>query len=435
MSEPTSNAAARDLVDFVAASPTPYHCVAESARRLDAAGFVEQDEATHFGDLEPGDRRYVRRGGTIVAWVTGTAAPTEAGFRVVGAHTDSPNLRLKPRPEYVKEGYVQWGLETYGGLLTHTWFDRDLGLSGRVSLRSGDGVATRLLRVDRPIARIPHIAIHLFREVREEGFKPNAQTQMPPVLGQWAGEDDPAALSRLISESLDCDPADILAFDLMLHDLQAPTLGGLSEEFIFAPRMDNQFCCHAGLSALCSLQDPPRPTAIVALHDHEECGSLSAVGADSSFLEMILERIGHAHVKQSPGGLSRSACNSLMVSADMAHGVHPNYADKHDGNHKPALNGGPVIKHNVNQRYATTGITAAWFARACEAEGVPYQSFITRADMACGTTIGPMTSARLGFPTVDVGCAMLSMHSIREQAGAGDVDPFIRVLARTLRGG
>ncbi|MCB9743202.1 MAG: M18 family aminopeptidase [Alphaproteobacteria bacterium] len=428
-------ASAQGLVDFIAASPTPYHCVAEAARRLDAAGFTEQDEGSAFGDLQPGDKRYVRRGGTIVAWVTGTAAPMEAGFRVVGAHTDSPNLRLKPRPEFVREGYVQWGLETYGGLLTHTWVDRDLGLSGRVSLRDGEGVRTQLIRVERPIARVPHIAIHLHREVKEEGYKPNAQTQMPPVIGLWSGEGEPGALHGLLSATLDCAPSDILGFDLMLHDLQPPTIGGLNGEFVFAPRLDNQACCYAGLSALCALSEPPRPTAIVALHDHEECGSLSAVGADSSFLEMLIERIGHAHVKQSPGGLSRSACNSLMVSADMAHGVHPNYPEKHDGNHKPALNGGPVIKHNVNQRYATTGITAAWFARACEAEDVAHQSFITRADMRCGTTIGPMSSARLGFPTVDVGCAMLSMHSIREQTGAHDVEPFARVLSRVLRGG
>ncbi|MCB9763338.1 MAG: M18 family aminopeptidase [Alphaproteobacteria bacterium] len=429
------SASAQGLIDFIAASPTPYHCVQEAVRRLTRAGWVEQDEALPFEAAPPGDRRFVRRGGTLVAWLAGTGAPAEAGFRVLGAHTDSPNFRIKPTPEYVSEGYVQWGIEVYGGVLLHTWLDRDLGISGRVSLRQGDGVQTRLVRVERPIARIPNLAIHLLQELLDNGFNPNKQKHLPPMVGLEGGlSDGPTALYRLLSAELDVDPKDILGHDLMLHDLQPPTLGGLNQEFVFAPRLDNQGCSYVALEALIAQQEPAASTSVIALYDHEECGSLSSVGADSSFLEMLLERMEAAHPAKASGGISRSACSSLMVSADMAHAVHPNYADRHDDNHKPRMNAGPVIKYNANNRYATTGVTAAWFAAACEAEGVAYQTFITRTDLRCGTTIGPMASARLGFPTVDIGYPMLSMHSVREQCGAHDVAPTARALGRILGG-
>ena len=422
---------ARGLIDYVAASPSPYHCVEATAKRLRTAGFVELDERSDLGSLRPGDRGWMRRAGTLVAWVAGSDAPSRAGFRIVGAHTDSPNLRLKPAAEYDKEGYRQWGVEVYGGVLPYTWFDRDLGLSGRVAVRTDEGVALRLVRIDRPIARVASLAIHLNRDIRTKGFKPNAQTELPPILGLHA--EGPGALERLLREGLDVELEQVLGWDLMLHDLQEPRLGGLDEEFVLAPRMDNQFSCYVALEGLLAAE-VGASTAVVALYDHEEVGSGSAQGAEGAVLGNLLRRLEAAHVEQQPGGFERAAANSFQVSADMAHGVHPNYADRHDGNHKPTLNGGPVVKVNTTQRYATDAETAGLFKAACHAEGVPVQEFINRTDLACGSTIGPISAARLGIRTVDVGCAQLSMHSVRELAGAGDVEPTARVFASVLGG-
>lgn len=423
-----STTSASDLLAFISASPSPYHCVAEAARRLEAAGFTELAEGEDFGLLRGGDRHYVRRDGSLVAFVVGVGAPAAAGYRIVGAHTDSPGLRLKPLPDNASEGYRRWGVEVYGGALLYTWFDRDLGLAGRVMLRGSD--TPRLLRIDRPIARVPSLAIHLNRQINEEGFKVNTQSHLPPVLG-LLGE-DPATLRGLVAQQLDCAGADILGFDLSLFDVSPPSIGGVDQDFVFAPRLDNQASCYAAIEGICSSDAPGDATAVAALFDHEECGSLSATGADSAFFELILRRVELAHEHAAAAGPFRAAGRSLMVSADMAHGVHPNYADRHEPQHKPMLNGGVVIKTNVNNRYATTGVTAAAVAAACEVEGVGCQNFVTRTDLACGTTIGPIGSARLAIPTVDVGCAMLSMHSIREMAGAKDVTPYARVIARLL---
>lgn len=417
------NATASGLIDFIAASPSPFHCVAEVVRRLEAAGFQEDS-----GDgAEPAALGYRQRSGSVFAWVRGSAAADQAGFRLVGAHTDSPNLRLKPNAAYAKEGYAQLGVEPYGGALLHTWTDRDLGLSGRVVLRRGGALESALLRVERPIARVANLAIHLDRDVTTKGFLVNKQTHLSPLLALGSA----VSVESLIAAELSVAADQIMGYDLGLHDLQRPTLGGLNDEFVFAPRLDNQASCYTALEALIGVAGAPRaaPTAVMALFDHEEVGSGSERGADSALFAHVLEDL------VCGGSLRRALARSFLVSADMAHGVHPNYADRHEPHHKPMLGGGPVIKTNVNMRYATDGETSARFRAACQDETVAVQDYVVRSDLPCGSTIGAIAAAGLAVRTVDVGCAMLSMHSIREQAGAGDVDGMARVMRRLLRDG
>ena len=423
---------AQALIDYIHGSPSPYHCVAQTAAALKGAGFSEVSAADEWPTMNIGAGHFLRRNGTLIAWRNGEKAPAVAGFRMVGAHTDSPNLRLKPQADYQKEGYAQWGVQVYGGVLIYTWFDRDLGLSGRVFTRGDDGPVERLIRIDEPIARVSSLAIHLNRKIREDGFKPNSQTELPPLVG-LTDEDAKGALETLLCEQLEVEFEDVLGHDLMLHDVQPPTLGGVNGEFIFAPRLDNQGSCYTALQGLLAA-DVGAPTALIPLFDHEECGSRSAHGGDGALIEHVMRRIIENHAQKESGGLERAAASSFMISADMSHGVHPNYADRHEGHHKPRLGGGPVIKTHANQRYATDGETAARFRTACQSVGVPVQDFVVRTDLACGSTIGPITSTNLAIRTVDVGCAMLSMHSIREQAAAADVEGMIRVKAHLLSG-
>jgi len=422
--------ATHSMIDFLQKSPTPYHCVEETAQRLRASGFTEIDEKAEPQTLRAGEGHFARRGGLIVAWRNGTHAPAAAGFRLIGAHTDSPNFRIKPRPDVRGEGYLQWGVEVYGGVIYASWMDRDLGLSGRVFVRGPEGQPIlRLLRVDKPIARIPNLAIHLNRKVNEEGLKLDVQKHLVPVLGLVSS--DATSFAKYVGGLLD---GEVLSWDLCLHDLQPPTLGGLNEEFVFSARLDNQASCFMGLCAL--LEAAPSPaTQVVVLFDHEEIGSRSHTGAMGATLRDLLTRIEREHEEKGKGGVERALANSFFVSADMAHGVHPNHAGLHEPLHKPLLNGGPVIKEHVEQRYATDAETMALFRLACQAEQVPYQDFVIRTDLACGSTIGPISAGLLGVRTVDVGCAMLSMHSIREQCGAKDPELMIRVLTRILNAG
>ncbi|MCA9322290.1 MAG: M18 family aminopeptidase, partial [Planctomycetes bacterium] len=319
------------------------------------------------------------------------------------------------------------GVEVYGGVLLSTWMDRDLGLSGRLIVRDGQGTRSQLVRVDRPLARIPQLAIHLDREVNEKGLILNRQTHLAPLIGL---EDSASLLSWLSQETGVGDPAGILGFDLMLHVLEAPSVSGLAGEFIHAPRLDNLASCHAGLEAFLAEIDQARPgTRLVSFHDHEEVGSTSSQGAAGSFLGDVLERI----VASRGGGVQdwqRARSRSLLVSADMAHAVHPNYADRHEPRHLPRMGQGPVIKINANMRYATDGESTARFVRFCEDAEVPYQKFVMRSDLGCGSTIGPLISSRIGIQTVDVGNPMLSMHSCREMAGSADHELMIRALRR-----
>ncbi len=430
--------AARDLAAFIDASPTPYHAVAEVARRLAGAGYRDCAES-ELWSLEPGDRRVVvRNGGSVVAFQVGSESPAEGGFRIIGAHTDSPNLRLKPLADVSAHGYRQLAVEPYGGLLLHTWLDRDLSIAGRVTLREGDALRTVLLDFDRPLARVPSLAIHLNRELKEKGLQLNPQTQALPLVGL---EDSPAlavlVATELRAQSLaDVGPDQIAAFDLMLCDVQPSGFLGADGAFIVAPRLDNLASCHAAVSALQGATggELGRATRAVVLYDHEEVGSESAQGAGGNLLVETLERIVAAYKGGAAQGMARARARSRVVSADMAHAVHPNFADKHEPGHKPVLGRGPVIKSNVNQSYATDAVTAGEFTALCASVGVVPQHFTSRNDQPCGSTIGPITAARTGIPTVDVGNPMLSMHSCREMAGTADVAPMIRVLQAFFAG-
>ena len=401
-----------DLLAFIEASPSPYHAVATAAARLEAAGFKPLDEAEAWDDVD--GARYVVRGGALVAWRLPADAPAHAGFRVVGAHTDSPNLRLKPHPDTGGEGWRQLAVEIYGSALLNSWLDRDLGLSGRLALRDG---TVRLVLVDRPLARVPQLAIHLDRDVNERGLLLDRQTHLSPVWG--LGPVEEGELVVLVAADAGVDADDVVGFDLMLHDLTPPARLGAHQELIASARLDNQFSCWAGIDALSTTTEAHDVVPVVCLFDHEEVGSASTTGAAGPLLEAVVDRLVAAH-----GGAAedrhRALARSICVSADMAHAVHPNYPDRHEPGHRPRPNGGPVLKVNSNQRYATDAVTQAAFTRACEQAGVPWQVFVSRNNVPCGSTIGPITATRLGMATVDVGCAQLSMHSARELAGAAD---------------
>lgn len=421
------HASAQGLIDYIWQSPSPFHAVETSAQMLRQAGFVEIKEklGDWEGQLEPGTGGFIIRGASLVAWRSGTEAPAQGGFRLLGAHTDSPNLRIKPNPDVGKDGYRQVGVEPYGGLILATWTDRDLGLSGKVVVRDDTGLNTRLFRTDAPVARIANVAIHLNREVNTKGLKLDRQKHMVPLLGlgKWDG------LAPWLAEQMGVH--EVLTWELGLHDVQPPSLGGIDREFVFAPRLDNLGSCYPAVVALCSAQPSPR-TQVVALFDHEEVGSRSYRGAAGPLLQQVLRRLERNHPQKAHGGLERAVANSWMMSADMAHGLHPNFADKNEPDHRPRLNGGPVLKANVSQRYATDCESAALFKSACADLGLPCQDFVTRSDLACGTTIGPISAAQLGIRTVDVGCAMLSMHSVREQCGSDDPAMMARLMQHVL---
>ncbi len=427
----------RDMLAYIDASPTPYHAVVEGGRRLEAAGHVAVAE-DELWTLSPGDRRYtIRNGGSLIAFRVGTESPVEGGFRIVGAHTDSPNLRLRPNPDVSAHGYAQLSVETYGGILLHTWLDRDLSIAGRVTLRGAPLPRSVLVDFGRPLLRIPNLAIHLNREIREQGLKLNPQQHSLPV----AGMEGSPPLAELVSKELraqslaDAAPEDILAFDLMLYDTQPGTVAGIDGAFVHAPRLDNLASCHAALTALTSSESEAcASTAVVVLYDHEEVGSRSAQGAAGTFLLDSLERCVSGFKGGEPQGLARARARSVLISADMAHAVHPNYADKHEPGHRPVIGRGPVIKSNVDQAYASESLTSGLFASLCEHVGFEPQHFTSRNDMPCGSTIGPISAARVGISTVDVGNPMLSMHSCREMAGTADVDPMIHVLRSFFEG-
>ncbi len=428
----TDRSLAIDLCSFVDASPTPYHAALEVKRRLDAAGFTALDEREAFR-IEPGAKHYVIRGGsTVVAFVAGGEHPAVSGFRMIGAHTDSPNLRVKPLADLSKSGYRQVGVEPYGGVLYSTWLDRDLSIAGRVALRRGDGaIESRVVDLERPVARVPNVAIHLNRGVNTDGLVLNAQKHLVPMLGVGAKVE----LAALAAARLGEDAKDVLGFDLMVYDTQRAALGGLDGEIVFASRLDNLGSSHAATCALVrSASGPTSATRLIVLYDHEECGSRSAVGAQGTVLRDVLARITAGYVERQEQAFERAMSRSFLVSADMAHAVHPNYPDQHEPEHKPELGKGLVLKTNANQSYATSGETAARFTAACQDAGFQPQQFVVRSDLPCGSTIGSITAAMLGVQTVDVGAPMLSMHSCREMAGADDVPLAVAAFERALEG-
>ncbi len=433
----TPDAGISDLMAFLDASPTAWHATRWISGRLDAEGRARLDEAG-AGEIRPGGKYHVvRNGSAVAAFVAGTASPAEAGFRMIGAHTDSPALKIKPNAVSEASGYLTLGVEVYGGPVLATWVDRDLRLAGRVALRSKDaprGHVTVLVSPVRPLVLVPGLAIHLDRKVNDEGLKPNAQDHMPAVLSLASGgkvpEPDPVA--SIIAAELGVEPGDVLAHDLFLVDAQPAALAGAAGDLLRSGRLDDLAMCHAAATALARSSGAAAPaTRIVILTDNEEVGSATPQGAASPMLGDLMERITIA-LGQGREALMRAARRSIMVSADMAHAVHPSYQGKHDPKHRPALNGGPVLKVNASMRYATDAEGWAIFEAACAAAGVPVQRFVTRSDMQSGSTIGPIAASRTGVLTVDVGNPILGMHSIRETGGVMDHDMMTRALERFL---
>jgi len=427
---------AEDFLGYLAMSPTAIHAVEEAVRRLAAAGFAERREADSW-TAAPGESFYVRRGrSSLAAVVVGTQPPAEAGFRLVGAHADMPALRLKPRAVYAKEGCLQLGVEVYGGPILATWTDRDLTLAGFL-VASADFGAPQVMpvRLTQPICRIPNCAIHLNRKVNDEGLKLDRQKHLPAIFGLTA-EKSPTddKLRRALAEAAGVDAATIADYCLDLVDTQPPALGGLDDELLFARGLDNLASCHAALAALLDPPDEPvGPTRVIVLFDNEEVGSGTYRGAGSTLLDNLLERL-CLRGERPREDLLRALAKSVLVSADGAHAVHPNYADLHDAHHKPRLGGGPAIKVNAGERYATTAATRAYLALCAEAAEVPVQQFVQRSDLLSGATIGPISATRLGVPTVDVGAPMLAMHSIRETTTASDCEMLAKLLAAHLSG-
>ncbi len=427
-------AACRDLLSYLQACPTPFHCVEESCRLLEEGGFSRLNEREQWR-LEPGKAYYtVRGGGSLLAFRLGLRPPAEAGFNIVGAHTDSPGLRLKPNLAKTGGPYLLLDVEVYGGPILATWTDRDLGLAGRLLVEEdAGGLEARLVRIDLPLCRTSNLAIHLDREVNERGLTVDRHVALPPAVAEWSGGEDPSrVVLNVVAEAAGVERERVRGHDLCLFDLQPPAIGGINGEMIFAARLDDLAMCHSALTALLRTGEPGDSTAVVALFDHEEIGSTTSRGAAGSMLRDVLARLVEAH--PGGGGLPTAMAGSMLVSADMAHAVHPNRPDKHDGSHLPLLNGGPVIKTNANQRYATDGETAALFRNLCREASVPVQEFAMRADLRCGSSIGPAAAASLGVRTVDIGNPILSMHSIREAAGSKDPEALNRVLTLFLAG-
>ncbi|HRF30264.1 MAG: M18 family aminopeptidase [Azonexus sp.] len=419
---------AQDLLDFIDASPSPWHAVATCEQRLQAAGFARLDETERW-TLQAGDKRYVVRGdAAIIAFVVGSAALAESGLRIIGAHTDSPGLRIKPRPAEEVGGMVRLGVEVYGGPILATFADRDLSLAGRVHVRTPDGFATRLVRFADPLLRLPNLAIHMNREVNESGLKFNKQSELPLLLGvAEEGVKADARFRQPIAAALGVEPGDLLTWELNAYDTQKGSLWGADREFIADSQLDNLASCHAALNALLAT-DQPAATCLCAFFDHEEVGSESAAGAGGSFIADVLARLaGNAGLDGEDQ--RRMVARSFFISADMAHGWHPNFPAAYEPCHHALVNAGPVIKSNANQRYSTTGETAARFMALCARAGVPCQQYAHRTDLGCGSTIGPIVAARLGIPSVDVGSPMWAMHSIRESAGVLDHGYMIAALS------
>lgn len=406
----------RALLD---ASPSPFHVVATAADELLAAGFAELHERDPWAGAPAA---FVRRGGALVAWRRALDPSPAAGFRIVGAHTDSPGLRIKPQPDLGLLHWRQLGVEVYGGVLLNSWLDRDLGLAGRVVLR--DGTET-LLRIDEPLARVPQLAIHLDREVNDRGVQLDKQQHLTPVWG--TGTAAPGDFARFLGDRVGVRAERIAAWDLQLYDLTPSAVIGSDRSLLAAGRLDNQLSCWAALAALLAAPAGAQ-TSLIALFDHEEVGSESTTGAAGPLLEHVLDRLVLAG-----GGAGddryRAYAASSCISSDNAHAVHPNYPERHEPGHRPLVNHGPALKHNANQRYATSAVTATRFVQACEAAGVPMQTFVSRNNMPCGSTIGPITATRLGIETVDVGVPQLSMHSARELCGSEDPVSMTRALA------
>ncbi|MBE9568884.1 MAG: M18 family aminopeptidase [Proteobacteria bacterium] len=421
------------LMAFIASSPTPFHAVRTMADILELHGYKQLQETDEWQlhDREPsGERFYVTRNDSSIIAFQLNQSLVENGLCMVGAHTDSPCLKVKPNPEIINNQYLQLGVEVYGGVLLNPWFDRDLSLAGRVSyLNESGSIEHQLIDFKKAIASIPSLAIHLDREANDK-HTVDKQKHLPPILMKLPDSDIEqsadfkALLLKILNANEDtaqCKATRVLDYELSFYDVQPPSVIGLHDDFIASARLDNLLSCYTGLMAL--IENEGKQNALLVCNDHEEVGSMSAVGAQGPFLKSVLERL-----SGSDESTTRMLANSVLISADNAHGVHPNFADKHDANHGPLINSGPVIKVNANQRYASNSETGALFKHLCDLADVPVQSFVVRSDMACGSTIGPITASELGVKTVDVGVPTFAMHSIRELAGRWDAFYLYRVL-------
>jgi len=405
------------LFNFIDNSPTPFHCVSEAITLLEAAGFISLNEAESW-TLKIGGKYYIaRNSSSLIAFQYANANWAETACRIFGAHTDSPCLKVKPNAEIKSQQYLKLGVQVYGGALLNPWFDRDLSLAGRVVVENEKGKqGSVLINFKKAIAMIPSLAIHLDREANQV-HSVNAQKDITPIVLQLNDKNEKISFEKILLAQIKTEypklkAKSVIEFELSFYDVQKAAYVGLNNDFIASARLDNLLSCFVGLQAM--IQANAKNTVLV-INDHEEVGSQSASGAEGAFLSTVFERI-----CGSAENSARCLAKSLFISADNAHGIHPNFPDKHDANHGPLLNAGPVIKTNANQRYATTSVTAAFFKQLAKKVGVETQSFVVRSDMACGSTIGPITSAKLGVQAVDVGVPTLAMHSIRESAGATD---------------
>ena len=406
-----------DLMVFLDASPTPFHAVRCMAELLAKSGFTELNESDNW-TLKTGDKHFLsRNGSSIIAFTVGSSPLTTAGLRMTGAHTDSPCLMVKPQPEIAVKGYLQLGVEVYGGALLNPWFDRDLSIAGRLVYRNKrQQLKQTLVDFKRPVAIIPSLAIHLDRKANSDRTV-NAQTDLPPLLMMT---DKAESFRELLADEFLLDGEEVLDYEMCLYDTQGAAMLGINNELLASARLDNLLSCFATTQAL--IQADATNTCLMVCNDHEEVGSVSAVGADGPFLEAVVARLTESDERNAV------IDKSLMISCDNAHAVHPNYPSTHDSLHSPRLNGGPVIKVNVKQRYATTSLTASLFRQLCADVDVPVQSFVSRSDTACGSTVGPITAARLGVATLDVGIPQLAMHSCREVTGSQDAARLTDVL-------
>lgn len=420
----------KGLIDFIQTSPTPFHAVDSMGSILEKFCFSLISEADAW-ELKKGGRYYViRDDSSVIAFVMGNKPLPETGIRMAGAHTDSPCLRIKPNPEIIRHSFFQLGVEVYGGPLLNPWFDRDLSIAGRLAyLDSYNTIQMALIDFKDPVALIPSLAIHFTRDANNNK-NVNPQEELLPILMQIYDKPVPdfrtMLLDRLKKQCPACGASTILDYEMNLYDTQPPCFAGINREFISSSRLDNLLSCYIAMMSLVNAKGDV--TCLMVCNNHEEVGSASRAGAQGQFLQSVIERICPAAEDRA-----RTIEKSMMISCDDAHGIHPNYAAKYDARHTPVLNKGPVIKINANNRYATDSKTSALFRYLCNKAGVPVQDFVMRSDMACGSTIGPITSTRIGIKTVDVGVPIFAMHSIRETAGAKDSWYLYKVLCEYYR--
>lgn len=412
---------AKELIDFIYDSPSNFHVVENIKDKLNKKGFKELNIRDRW-NIEKGGKYYIVKNGTaIISLVIGQGEIEEDGFRIIGAHTDAPTFRIKPSPEIlVENNYLKFNVEAYGGPILSTWLDRPLGLAGRVSLKAQNPLypATRLLNINRPVLIIPNLAIHMNRKVNE-GVELNKQKDMLPLVSLINEEfSKNNFLIKLIAKELNVEADEIIDFDIFLYEFEKGSIVGLNNDFISCGRLDDLAMVHAGIEAIGEC-NPSNATNVMVCFDNEEVGSSTKQGADSPMLRTVLERVVYALGKDKED-FFRALYSSFIISADMAHALHPNHTDVHDPTNRPIINKGPVIKINANQAYTTDSNSSAVYEMICEKAEIPVQKFVNRSDLRGGSTIGPISSTHIDIPSVDIGNPMLSMHSIRELGGVLD---------------